>query len=81
MTQAAEIAAPLVYTREDVEAYLRAVAAKRVELELAIAQAKARANEAIPIEDRLAALERRVAQIVAERAQAGRLNASQVRRG
>jgi len=68
MTERTGAAPPVAYTVEEVERYVAAVASQRVELELAIAHAKARIARAVPIEDRLAALERQVAQLLAERA-------------
>jgi hypothetical protein len=70
MTQAADIAAPNAHPRDDIEAYLKVLAVQRVQLELAIAQALTRVNPVNPLEDRLAVLERRVADLIAGRAPA-----------
>ncbi|HYA68424.1 MAG TPA: hypothetical protein VED63_06805, partial [Acidimicrobiales bacterium] len=67
MTQAADVAASLAYSRDDIEAYLKTVAEERVTLEVAIAQALTRVGQAAALEDRLAALERQLAELIAER--------------
>jgi len=63
--------APVAYTVEEVERYVGAVAQQRAELEVAIVQARARIAEAIPLEDRIAILERRVGELLAARAATG----------
>jgi hypothetical protein len=69
-------ASAVAYKVEDVERYVEAVALQRAELELAILHARARIVEASPLEDRITALERRVAELIAERATLGRPDAS-----
>ena len=60
ITEPAEMAVPRVYTCQSVEDYLGAVADKRIELEVAIARARARLERATELEQRIESLEQKV---------------------
>ena len=72
MTEGEPPAAEVAYTYSDVERYVDDVAAQRAELELAIVHARARVARAVPLEDRITALERRVSELMADWSQLGR---------
>jgi hypothetical protein len=64
MTEPAGLGVNRVYTRQSVEDYLRAVADKRIELELGIVRARTRLERATQLEQRIDSLEQKVGEWV-----------------